>query len=109
MAILGIFGFLGKWPILGFCGFDRFRGFPQNGRFWVFCKNGVFGESGFFTYSGEMVKNELFQEYLLEALIPGYWEIRTVEKPGYLDILVKTVSRKLFSRKISWNPGKTEE
>ena len=56
-----------------------------------------------------MVKNELFQEYLLEALIPGYWEIRTVEKPGYLDILVKTVSRKLFSRKISWNPGKTEE
>lgn len=92
-----------------FCDFGRFRRFGYfggNGDFGEFCEN---GKSGFFTYSVKMVKNELFQEYLLEALILGYWESLTVEKPGYLDIRVKTVSGRKLSGEISWNPGKTEE
>lgn len=67
------------------------------------------GISWFFHSSGKLAKNELFQEYLLEVLIPGYWETRTVEKPGYLDIRVKTVSGRKIYGEISWNPGKTEE
>ena len=92
-----------------FCDFGRFRRFGYFGEKCDFGENWEMGISWFFHSSGKLVKNELFQEYLLEALIPGYQETRTVEKPGYLDIRVKTVSGRKLSGEISWNPGKTEE